>query len=154
MWARTITRISRGRGNTPTKPIGALAKAYDTATFYDTSAVDSAQSRVYRGTLYAFEGYAELWLADFFCSGVPLSTLDYGQDFTYRAGSTTAQLYQAAIGQVRYSAERGADALADSGAEFSPGGAWARVAGSRAIRFGGGGGAGGPSGVPVHGGVQ
>ena len=76
--------------------IGALAK-YDTATFYDTSAVDSAQSRVYRGTLYAFEGYAELWLADFFCSGVPLSTLDYGQDFTYRAGSTTAQLYQAAL---------------------------------------------------------
>ena len=73
--------------------IGALNK-YDTATFYDTSAVDSAQSKVYRGTLYAFEGYAELWLADFFCSGVPLSTLDYGQDFTVRAGSTTAQIYQ------------------------------------------------------------
>ena len=48
--------------------IGALAK-YDTATFYDTAAVDSAQSQVYRGTLYAFEGYAELWLADFSARG-------------------------------------------------------------------------------------
>ena len=76
--------------------IGALAK-YDTATFYDTSAVDSAQSNVYRGTLYAFEGYAELWLADFFCSGVPLSTLDYGQDFTVRAGSKTNDVYRDAI---------------------------------------------------------
>ena len=73
--------------------IGALA-TYDTATFYDTAAVDSAQSKNYRSTLYALEGYTELWLADFFCSGIPLSTLDYGQDFTVRAGSTTTGIYQ------------------------------------------------------------
>ena len=76
--------------------IGALAK-YDTATFYDTSLVDSTQGKVYRGRLYAFEGYAELWLADFFCSGVPLSTLDYGQDFTVRAGSKTTDIYRDAL---------------------------------------------------------
>jgi hypothetical protein len=36
-------------------------------------------------------------LADLFCSGVPLSTLDYKHDFTYHASSTTAQVYQDAV---------------------------------------------------------
>ena len=30
--------------------------------------------RAYRGELYALEGYAEVLLADLFCSGVPLNT--------------------------------------------------------------------------------
>jgi hypothetical protein len=38
-------------------------------------------------------------LADLFCSGVPLSTLDYDGDFTYHEGSTTAEVYQHAIAQ-------------------------------------------------------
>lgn len=50
-----------------------------------------------RGQLYAFEGYAELWLADLFCSGVPLSTLDFNSDFTYRPPSTTQQVYEHAV---------------------------------------------------------
>lgn len=50
-----------------------------------------------RGELFALRGYAELWLADLFCSGVPLSTLDFESDFTYKPGSTTAEVYQDAV---------------------------------------------------------
>lgn len=44
------------------------------------------------GHLYALQGYAELFLAELYCSGIPLSTLDYGGDFTYRPGSTTDEV--------------------------------------------------------------
>jgi hypothetical protein len=36
-------------------------------------------------------------LADFFCSGIPLSTLDFQGDFTYQAGLTTDQVYEHAV---------------------------------------------------------
>lgn len=68
--------------------LGALA-AYDTAV----------QTPMLRGELYALNGYVELLLADFFCSGVPLSTLDYQKDYTYHASSTTAQVYQEVVAQ-------------------------------------------------------
>jgi len=42
-------------------------------------------------------GYSEIFLADLFCSGIPLSTVDYDGDFTYAPGSTTEQVYQHAI---------------------------------------------------------
>lgn len=70
--------------------IGALAT-------YDTAPADTAMSKMLRSELYALEGYAEVMLADLFCSGVPLSTLDYQHDFTYHAGSTTDQVYRAAV---------------------------------------------------------
>jgi hypothetical protein len=41
----------------------------------------------------ALQGYAEIFLADIFCSGIPLSTLDFDGDFTYRPGSTTEEVY-------------------------------------------------------------
>ena len=66
--------------------LGALA-AYDTATG------DLPAQRVLRGELYALQGYAEIMLAELFCSGVPLSTLDFQHDFTYQPGSTAAQVY-------------------------------------------------------------
>jgi hypothetical protein len=50
-------------------------------------------SPVLRGELYAIEGYAELLLADEYCSGIPLSTLDFDGDFTYHAGVTDSQVY-------------------------------------------------------------
>jgi hypothetical protein len=61
------------------------------------AAYDSTASPALRGHLFAYEGYVEIMLADFFCSGVPLSTLDFNQDFTYQPGSTTIQVYQHAI---------------------------------------------------------
>jgi hypothetical protein len=50
-----------------------------------------------RGELYAWQGYAEVMLADIFCSGVPLSHIDYQHDFTYEPSSTTAEVYEHAI---------------------------------------------------------
>jgi starch-binding outer membrane protein, SusD/RagB family len=53
-------------------------------------------SRALAGQLYAVEGYSDIMLADLFCSGVPLSTLDFGGDFTYKPGSSTDEVYTAA----------------------------------------------------------
>src|SRR6185437_8725735 len=50
-----------------------------------------------QGHLDAIEGYSEVYLADMFCSGVPLSTLDFGKDFTYKPGSSTIDIYKNAI---------------------------------------------------------
>lgn len=47
-----------------------------------------------RGEMYASQGYAEIWLADLFCSGVPLSTVDFEKDFTYAPGSSTVDVYR------------------------------------------------------------
>jgi hypothetical protein len=47
--------------------------------------------------VYALAGYAELHLAELFCSGIPLSTLDYKGDNTLRPGSSTADVYRHAI---------------------------------------------------------
>jgi hypothetical protein len=49
------------------------------------------------GRLFAFEAYSELWLADMYCSGIPLSTIDYKGDFTNHPPSTTDQVYEHAI---------------------------------------------------------
>jgi len=46
--------------------------------------------------LYATEGYTEVLLAELYCSGIPLSTVDFQQDFTYHAGSTSAEVYATA----------------------------------------------------------
>ena len=70
--------------------VGALAT-------YDTAPADTTTARVLRGEMYAFQGYAEILLADLFCSGVPLSTLDFQHDITYHPSSTTAGVYQDAI---------------------------------------------------------
>jgi hypothetical protein len=50
------------------------------------------------GHLVAAEAYAEIYLADFFCSGIPLSTVDFDGDYTLQPGSTTAQVYEHALG--------------------------------------------------------
>jgi hypothetical protein len=67
---------------------------------YDTVAADTQSVRVMRGELYAMEGYSEIMLADLFCSGVPLSTLDFEHDYTFHASSTTEQVYHDAIAKL------------------------------------------------------
>jgi hypothetical protein len=59
-----------------------------------------AASPALRGEMYALYGYAEVMLAEFFCSGVPLSTYDFQGNFTYRPGSTQQQVYQDAIAKL------------------------------------------------------
>ncbi|MBX6331022.1 MAG: hypothetical protein IRY91_04145 [Gemmatimonadaceae bacterium] len=49
------------------------------------------------GHLFAVEGYAEIFLADLFCSGVPLSTIDFDGDYTYQPGASTDEVYQHAV---------------------------------------------------------
>lgn len=49
------------------------------------------------GHAYALQGYAEVFLAELFCSGIPLSTLDFDGDYTYRPGSTTDEVYEHAV---------------------------------------------------------
>jgi hypothetical protein len=49
------------------------------------------------GHAYTLQAYAEIFLAELFCSGIPLSTLDYEGNFTYRPGSTTEEVYQHAL---------------------------------------------------------
>ncbi len=44
--------------------------------------------------LAAIEGYADLFLADLFCSGIPLSTVDFDGDYTLAGGSTTTEVYR------------------------------------------------------------
>lgn len=75
--------------------LGQLA-AYD-STAQDIAILKPAVDSVLRGELYALYGLDEVMLADLFCSGIPLSTLDFQKDFTYRAGSTTVQVYQDAL---------------------------------------------------------
>jgi hypothetical protein len=71
---------------------GATSQAIGALTAYAPTA-----SPALRGHLYALEAYAELALADLYCSGVPLSTVNFNADYTYQPGSTTTQVYQHAL---------------------------------------------------------
>src|SRR5581483_11280826 len=62
-----------------------------------------------RGRLYALEGYTEIFLADLFCSGIPLSTLDFERDYTYQAGSPTREVYARAVTHFDSALALGAD---------------------------------------------
>jgi hypothetical protein len=74
------------------KARGSIDQAIGALAAYDTSAPPAL-----RGELYALNGYLDILLADFFCSGVPLSTLDFEGDYTYHPGSTTQQVYADAV---------------------------------------------------------
>jgi hypothetical protein len=71
---------------------GAAAQAIGALAAYDTAA-----SPALRGEMYALQGYAEILLADLFCSGIPLSTVDFQGDFTYKSGSSRDVVYSDAI---------------------------------------------------------
>src|SRR5688500_15298530 len=49
------------------------------------------------GHAYALKAYAEIFLAEAFCSGIPLSTIDYDGDFTPAPGSSTDEVYAHAL---------------------------------------------------------
>lgn len=56
-----------------------------------------AASPALRGHLYAMLGYSEVLLAELYCSGIPLSTLDYGADYTPTRGFTTDEVLTHAV---------------------------------------------------------
>ncbi len=57
----------------------------------------SGDNSGWQSQLFVYEAYAEILIADGWCSGVPLSTLDFEGDWTYRPGSTTDEIYAHAI---------------------------------------------------------
>jgi hypothetical protein len=73
---------------------GARAVASEAIGALAAYAPDSVK---WRAHAYVLNGYSEIYLADFYCSGVPLSTYDFDGDYTYRAGSPTTGVYQHAV---------------------------------------------------------
>jgi hypothetical protein len=71
------------------------AQAREARGFLVAYAPDS--SLALQAPLYAVEGYAELFLADLFCSGIPLSTVDFDGNYTLAAGSTMTKVYAHAV---------------------------------------------------------
>jgi starch-binding outer membrane protein, SusD/RagB family len=63
------------------------------------------------GHLTAAEAYAEIYLADLFCSGIPLSTVDFDGDYTLEEGSTTEQVYLHALELLDRALELSADSI-------------------------------------------
>lgn len=76
---------------------GSIAQALGALAAYDSGAAQQGDPAALRGELFALEGYTEILLAEFYCSGVPLSTLDFQHDFTYQASSNTVQVENDAI---------------------------------------------------------
>ncbi|HEX6534032.1 MAG TPA: RagB/SusD family nutrient uptake outer membrane protein [Gemmatimonadaceae bacterium] len=54
-------------------------------------------SAALQGHLYATLGYSETMLAELFCSGIPLSTVDYDGDYTLQPGSSTEEVLDHAV---------------------------------------------------------
>lgn len=50
------------------------------------------EARALLGHTYALKGYSEILLAELFCSGIPLTTLDFRGNITYQPGWTTASV--------------------------------------------------------------
>jgi len=55
------------------------------------------EQRALIGHAYVFQAYSEIFLAELFCSGIPLSTLDFDGDYTLRPGSSTEDVYAHAL---------------------------------------------------------
>jgi hypothetical protein len=69
------------------------------------------ETSAWQASLLLYEAYAEILTADGWCSGVPLSTLDFEGDWTYRPGSTTDEIYAHAIQLLDSADARAADSV-------------------------------------------
>ena len=54
-------------------------------------------SPAFRGHLYALTGYAQVMLAELFCSGIPLSTLDFDGDYTLSGAISTEEVLMRSV---------------------------------------------------------
>ncbi len=71
----------------------------------------SGETSGWQAQLFLYEAYAEILIADGWCSGVPLSTMDFEGDWTYRAGATTDEIYAHAILLLDSAEARAADSV-------------------------------------------
>lgn len=86
----TISQIKSYGGLQRIRSIASLARAA-----LEVYAPESLPSE--RGEMYIYEALANVMLADLYCSGIPLSTVDFNQDYTYHPGSRTLEVYKNAI---------------------------------------------------------
>ncbi len=82
-YAHTFSRLQRVRGQAG-QALGFLSRYLS-----DQPAL--------AGHVYALQGYAEVFLAELFCSGIPLSTIDYDGDYTLRPGLSTDKVLEHAV---------------------------------------------------------
>ncbi len=68
-----------------------------TLTAYSLKTYAQELPSSYQSHMYLLHGYAVIMMADFFCSGVPLSKIDPDADFTYLPGSSRDEMYMQAI---------------------------------------------------------
>jgi hypothetical protein len=73
---------------------------------------------------YMLEGYSELLLAEYICSGIPLSTLNFGGGITYSPGLTTTQVLQAALAHFDTASTYAGSASVQVGVSVGRGRAW------------------------------
>jgi hypothetical protein len=71
------------------------ARSRDARGFLQAYTGDSTTALV--GHMYALEGYADVLLAELYCSGIPLSTVTFNGDFQLTRGFTTEEVYQHAL---------------------------------------------------------
>lgn len=73
---------------------GARSKEQTAVWLLDNYA--QTEPKALSGQVMAYEGYEDIYLADLFCSGVPLSTVE-PEGYTLKPGSSTQQIYERAI---------------------------------------------------------
>jgi hypothetical protein len=73
---------------------GARVAAYQAREALQRYGTGNVQPLVAR--MYAYEAYSIIFLAEYFCNGVPLSQTELGQNPVYGPGLTTQQLYDQA----------------------------------------------------------
>jgi hypothetical protein len=74
-----------------------LARNSATDGIYYLSNFAPFQSKDLIGNMYFIRGMTEIYLADIFCSGIPLSDYKPVSGFIYRDGSSTQQVYENAV---------------------------------------------------------
>lgn len=80
------------------RPFNAARTQAETAIIYLRKyAPSSAPDLV--GNSFLVRGLSELFLADIFCSGIPLSEMGEGGGFKYKSGLTTEEVYTEALSQ-------------------------------------------------------
>ncbi len=80
-----------------TRDIPHIVRSYSRLARGIVSKYVEGETSSWRAKLFMYEAYAEIITADGWCSGVPLSTLDFEGDWTYKRGSSTDEIYNSAI---------------------------------------------------------
>jgi len=76
---------------------------------YAANAADAPKA--WQGELYALEGFTALWLAEYYCSGIPLTSVALVGESKPSRGLTTQELFTAAVALFDSAMTTGADSV-------------------------------------------